>query len=238
METRAPAAVRGWELSDEDVVARVRAGETALFEVLMRRYNRRLYRAARAIVGADETEDVMQEAYVRAWAHLDQFAARARFSTWLTRIAVHEALARARRAGRFVDADDGAIEETMAPSPSSGPEHRTASRELAGLLEAAIERLPAPYRAVFVLRAVEEMSTSETAACLDIPEETVKTRLHRARRGLRDALARQLGGAVREAFDFGAARCDRLVDRVLARITTLDPKPPAVDRGREDGGDA
>ncbi|HLK09985.1 MAG TPA: RNA polymerase sigma factor [Candidatus Binatia bacterium] len=229
---------RARELSDEEIVGRVRAGETALFEVVMRRYNRRLYRTARAIVGPDEAEDVMQEAYVRAYAHLDQFAGHARFATWLTRIAVHEALSRARRAGRFADAQDGAIEEAMAPCTSSSPESRAASRELAGILEAAIEALPVPYRAVFVMRAIEDMSTSETAACLAIPEETVKTRLHRARRLLREALARQVDGVVREAFDFGLTRCDRLVARVLARITILEPQPPAQCCGRRDGGDS
>jgi RNA polymerase sigma-70 factor (ECF subfamily) len=237
METLAARVVgRGRELTDEEIVARVRAGEKGLFEVIMRRYNRRLYRAARAIVGPDEAEDVIQEAYVRAYAHLDQFTGRARFSTWLTRIAVYEAFGRVRRAGRLADA--GAIEETMAPSPSGGPENRTARRELAGILERAIEALPVVYRTTFVMRVVEEMSTSETAVCLEIPEETVKTRLHRARRLLRDALARQVDGAVHEVFDFGLVRCDRLVARVLARIAALEPQPPAGCRGREDGGDA
>ena len=236
METlAATGAGRARELTDEEIVGRVRAGETALFEVIMRRYNRRLYRAARAIVGPDE-EDVMQETYVRAYAHLDQFAGHARFATWLTRIAVHEALGRARRAGRFADGADGAIEEAVNASPASSPERRTAARQLVGFLETAIEALPAPHRAVFVLRAVEELSTSETAACLGIPEETVKTRLYRARRLLQAALARQVDGAVREAFDFGLARCDRLVACVLARIIALEPKPPAACRGRQDGG--
>jgi RNA polymerase sigma-70 factor (ECF subfamily) len=237
METlAATGAGRAPELTDEEVVRRVRAGETALFEVIMRRYNRRLYRAARAIVGPDEAEDVMQETYVRAYAHLDQFAGHARFATWLTRIAVHEALGRARRAGRFTDDADGTIEDALNASPGSSPERRTATRQLVGFLETAIEALPTPYRAVFVLRAVEELSTSETAACLSIPEETVKTRLYRARRLLQAALARQVDGAVREAFDFGLARCDRVVARVLARLIALEPKPPATCRGRRDGG--
>ena len=218
MTTATLPAALGHQLSDEEVVARVRAGEVALFEVVMRRYNQRLYRAARAIVGADEAEDVMQEAYVRAYEHLDQFEGRARFSTWLTRIAVHEALARARRAGRFVDVGDGAIEETMSHAPSSSPERRVADHELAAVLETAIESLPAPYRAAFILRSVEDLSTSETAECLEIPEETVKTRLHRARALLRQQLTRQLGETVRETFTFGFARCDRVVARVLGRI--------------------
>ena len=222
-------------LSDEEVVARVRAGEVALFEVIMRRYNRRLYRAARAIVGHDEAEDVIQDAYVRAYEHLDQFEGRARFSTWLTRIAVHEALARARRAGRLREFDENEIEETMRPSPSSSPEKRVGDRELASVLETAIEALPAPYRAAFMLRDVEEMNTAETAECLGIPEETVKTRLHRARALLRQALTREVGAAVRESFEFGFARCDRLVTRVLARIQAC--KPPTADVGRNHRGD-
>src|SRR5581483_6096282 len=137
--------------------------------------------------------------------------------TWLTRIAVHEALGRARRAGRFADGADGAIEEAVNASPASSPERRTAARQLVGFLETAIEALPAPHRAVFVLRAVEELSTSETAACLGIPEETVKTRLYRARRLLQAALERQVA-------------C------VLARIIALEPKPSAACRGRQDGG--
>jgi len=221
-------------LSDEEVAARVQAGEVALFEVIMRRYNRRLYRAARAIVGRDEAEDVIQDAYVRAYTHLDQFAGRARFGTWLTRIAVHEAIARARRAGRFSELEEDEIEEKMSIPALSGPEKRVADRELAGVLESAIEALPAPYRAVFMLRDVEELSTAETAACLDLREETVKTRLHRARALLREGLEREIGAAVRESFDFGLARCDRLVARVVARIQTCPPP----DLGRKHGGEA
>ncbi len=218
-------------LSDEEIVARVRLGEAALFEIIMRRYNRRLYRVARAIVGHDEAEDVVQDAYVRAYEHLDQFKGRAQFSTWLTRIAVHEALARARRAGRFIDVPDNEIEETMSPSPSNSPEKRLADQELASAIEIAIEALPAPYRAVFMLRDVEEMNTAETAECLDIPKRVVKTRLHRARALLRQWLTREVGVAVRKSFTFGFARCDHMVARVLTRIKASTP--PAAHAGGE-----
>ena len=180
-------------VSDDEVVRRVRAGETGLFEVIMRRYNQRLYRVARAILRDDaEAEDVTQQTYVNAYRHLDQFASRAMFSTWLTKIAVHEALARARQRGRFdrqktVDGLDG---EAMGSVKSSGPdpERQTFAGELRALLESAIEALPEHYRAVFVMREVEGMSTAESAECLDITEETAKTRLHRARLLLRDTL--------------------------------------------------
>jgi RNA polymerase sigma-70 factor (ECF subfamily) len=210
-------------ISDEEVVRRVKAGETGLFEVVMRRYNQRLYRVARAILRDDgEAEDVTQQAYVNAYRHLDQFAGRATFSTWLTRIAVHEALARARRRGRFEDTQmaqdlDG---ETTSALKSSGPdpERQAFAGELRGLIEAAIDALPEHYRAVFVMRDVEGMSTAESAACLDITEDTAKTRLHRARMLLRETLHRRAGIQSAAAYSFEAPRCDRLVAAVLDQI--------------------
>jgi len=222
MDARAeivPARASG--LSDEEVVARVRRGETALFEVIMRRYNQRLYRAARAILRDDgEAEDVVQEAYVRAFTHLGQFAGRAAFATWLTRIAVHEALARARRRGLLRPlGDEGTEGDDMTAFRSAADvEKEAAGRELGRMLEAAIEALPDPFRAVFVLREIEEMSTAETAAVLELREETVKTRLHRARALLRRALYAGTREAAREVFQFGFARCDRVVAAVLERI--------------------
>ncbi len=209
------------ESSDAAVVARVRAGHPDAFEWLMRRHNQRLYRAVRAILGDPaETEDVLQEAYVRAFTHLDQFAGRAQFATWLTRIAVNEALHRRRRRERFTTLED--FVSTLA-SPTSGPEHGATDGELRRFLEAAIEELPVDFRTVFALREVEGLSTAETAACLDIPEDTVKTRLHRARRQLQLHLNRRLGASVREVFAFGAAHCDRLVAAVLQRIRAAVP---------------
>jgi RNA polymerase sigma-70 factor (ECF subfamily) len=204
------------DLSDDDIVDRVRGGCTDAFELLMRRHNQRLYRAVRAVLRDEaETEDVLQETYVRAFMHLDQFLGRARFATWLTRIAVHEALHRRQRRARFTDIDE--VAETLA-SPSPGPERGAADGELRQFLEAAIDRLSADFRTVFVLRDVEGLSTAETAESLEIPAETVKTRLHRARRQLQQHLDRRVGESVREVFAFGFVRCDRLVGAVMERI--------------------
>jgi RNA polymerase sigma-70 factor (ECF subfamily) len=221
-------------LSDAEVVARVLAGDTELFEVLMRRHNQRVFRAARAIVRDDaEAEDVMQEAYARAYSQLAQFEGRAQWSTWVTRIAVNEALGRVRRGGRFVNTDlDGEQEakvdrsddawrganEAAAPFPV-GPEDQAAARELGGFLERALDSLPDIYRSVFVLREVEEMSTAEAAATLDISEELVKVRLHRARAALRQRLDERVGSALRGVYDFHLTRCDRVVAAVMARIS-------------------
>jgi len=203
-------------LTDEEIVERTRAGEIALFELLMRRYNQRLYRLARAVVrDATEAEDVVQETFVRAFEHLDQFAGRARFATWLTRIAVHEASARLRRRGRYMDIEDSM--PTLA-SGTAGPEQRTADRELGHAIEAAVDALPEVFGAVFMLRDVEGLSTAETAACLGINAETVKTRLHRARTLLRNHITARIGVAARDAFRFDGARCDRMVATVMARI--------------------
>src|SRR6184192_3235684 len=203
-------------LTDEEIVERISGGETALFELLMRRYNQRLYRVTRTIVKDEgEAEDVTQDAYVRAFEHLDQFAGRARFSTWLTRIAVHEASARLHRRGRLID-----IEESMPTLASSaaGPEQRAADHELGQAIEEAVDALPEVYGSVFMLREGEGLSTAETAACLEINEETVKTRLHRGRILLRNHIAARVGAAVRETFTFAGARCDRTVAAVMARI--------------------
>jgi RNA polymerase sigma-70 factor (ECF subfamily) len=216
-------------LTDEEVVARVVAGEVALFEVLMRRHNQRLYRVARAIVRDDaEAEDVMQEAYVRAFAELERFEGRAQWSTWVTRIAVNEALARIRRRGRFVDTDVKHLEESgmdhpspSRPSPPRGPEDQTSARELGVFLERAVDALPDIYRTVFVLREVQELSTAETADSLGISEELVKVRLHRARGELRRALDATLGAATPEVYGFHLSRCDRVVNAVMARIAVL-----------------
>ena len=213
-------------MSDEELVRRIRGGDTALFEVLMRRYNTRLYRVARAILRDDaEAEDVMQQAYVNAYMQLEQFADRAKFATWLTKIAVYEALARTRRAKRetTVKADEGAEGTFMdrLPSPDRTPEAAAYGRELGGLLESAVGALPESFRSVFMLRDVEGMSTSETAESLGINEDTVKTRLFRARAQLRRLLTAQIGAEAPAAFQFPATRCDRVVRHVMERIAVL-----------------
>jgi RNA polymerase sigma-70 factor (ECF subfamily) len=208
-------------LSDEDVVRRVRAGETALFEILMRRHNQRLYRASRAIVRDEaEAEDVMQQAYVNAFAHLDQFQDRASFATWLTRIAVHEALARTRRRGRYaeMDAMDESDEARGDRDGTPDPERQAYCAEVRHALEAALDALPVIYSSVFVLRDVEGLTTQEAAECLSVTAEVVKTRLHRARALLREELFERAGLSARDAFPFLVPRCDRVVAAVLRRV--------------------
>jgi RNA polymerase sigma-70 factor (ECF subfamily) len=225
MQVDAPAEPSP-EASDEEVVARVRAGDTARFEILMRRYNQRLFRAARSIIKSDaEAEDVIQEAYVQAYAHLHEFEGRARFSTWLTKIAVHEALARVRQQSKFGSIPDGDGEHMEEPEGrSADPEQAASASELAHAVEHAIDLLPETFRTVFMLRAVEELSVAETAECLGIPEETVKTRLHRARAQLQKQIEARTESAVRQAHRFLFERCDRLVVAVLRRIGA--PPPP------------
>jgi RNA polymerase sigma-70 factor, ECF subfamily len=212
-------------LSDEEVVERVLAGDTAVYEVVMRRYNTRLYRVARAILKNDsEAEDVMQDAYVKAFQHLGQFAGRAKFSTWLTRIAVHEALARAHKARLFEDWDDmneNKQNEIGGTPLKSNPESETASVEMSKILEHAIENLPEGYRAVVMMRDVEEMTTAETAECLSLSEENVKVRLHRAHGMLRKELYVNARISAANAFPFHAPRCDRVVTNVFAILAAL-----------------
>lgn len=223
METAAilqKAKAEGW--TDEEIVDRIRAGDTALYELIMRRYNQRLCRVARAILRDDnEAEDVMQDAYVRAYQHLDQFAARAPFSAWLTRICVHEALARKRfrnRLEQIIDeGTDGEIPMPLAEL-SLDPEQTASRAELGRLLEEAVLTLPEQFRTVLMLRDVEELSTAETADALDISEENVKVRLHRGRAMLRRWLMSRVGGNAHEAFPFMGERCDRVVKNVLVRL--------------------
>jgi RNA polymerase sigma-70 factor, ECF subfamily len=209
------------ELTDEQVVTQVIGGQTALFEVLMRRYNERVYRVARAIVRDDEeAEDVMQQAYVNAYAHLRQFNGKARFSTWLTKIAINESLARVRRRGKYEPYDDESsnVEPFMVQDSYRDPERQVLTSELRALLEWAIDGLPNGAREVFVLREVEGLSTAETASVLDVSDDVVKTRLSRARSALRRVLEERIGTAAPDAFRFYRPRCDRVVERVMGVI--------------------
>ena len=224
--------MRSEACSDEEIVERVKRGDTALYEIIMRRYNQRLYRVARAILRDDaEAEDVMQDAYVRAYQHLHQFAGRAQFSTWLTRIAVHEALSRLRRRNRNQQLDDtgqdGEISMNMVET-SPDPEQSASRAELSHLLEEALLDLPEPYRTVVMLRDVEGMSTAETAATLDLTEDNVKVRLHRGRAMARGWIVERVGAQAKNAFPFMGARCDRVVEKVLTRLGELASNPPSV----------
>ena len=207
--------------TDEEIVVRVVAGETELYEIIMRRYNQRLYRVARAILRNDaEAEDVMQDTYVRAYEHLAQFAARSRFAAWLTKIAVHEALGRVRDRNRLqeLEAMDPKEAEAILVSVGDSPEQQASNIEMEHLLEDAILSLPAGYRTVLMMRDIEEMSTTETAVALDLTEDNVKVRLHRGRAMLRKELYARAAGSCTRAFSFMGARCDRVVRNVLRRI--------------------
>ena len=220
--------LREWSpLSDEEVVARVLAGETALYEVLMRRYNQRIYRAIRAILKDEsEVEEVMQQSYVAAYSHLGQFTSSAKFSTWLTRIAINEELARRRRAARLTAIEDVARLENapMAePDAAENPEERASRRELAGILEHAIDELPEMYRSALMLREIEGMNTAEAATVLSITEDALKMRLHRAKQLVRESVHDRIQSHAFETFPFYAPRCDRVVAAVLEIIGNLKP---------------
>jgi RNA polymerase sigma-70 factor, ECF subfamily len=210
-------------IPDLELVGRIRAGESQLYELLMRRYNQRLYRTVRSVVTDDlEAEDVLQEAWVRAYEHLDQFSGRAQFATWVTRIAFYEALARNRKNKRWAPLEDQAGEIMPEAVPRltnvATPETQAIQSQLDQLLQNAIDALPDTYRSVFMLRDVELLSTTETAECLGLSEEAVKTRLHRARALLRRELQARMGPSLTVAHSFLGARCDRIVELVLKRI--------------------
>jgi RNA polymerase sigma-70 factor (ECF subfamily) len=219
--TEKPPAAPDALLADEILVDRARRKEALAFELLMRRHNQRVYRVVRSVLRSPaEIEDVMQQAYVSAFTHLDQFTGAARWSTWLCRIALNEALARLRQQGRFVSIDSMA-QDAMAISgktQDTDPERMAADREFTRLVAADIDRLPDIYRTVLIMREVEGMSTADTAAVLDVEEDVVKTRLLRARAALRGTFEKRIGEQIGEVFSFGNERCDRLVVAVLARI--------------------
>jgi RNA polymerase sigma-70 factor (ECF subfamily) len=210
-------------LSDVEVVRRVQAGEQALFEVLLRRHDRRVYRTVRAILrDEDEVEDAMQQAWIQVYLHLGEFQGNSAFSTWLVRIAANEALQRLRKRGPLAPV---AITEDQEDTMSSGqdPEQRAAAREAIELLERAVDALPPHHRLVFMLREVEGLSTADTAAALGIAEDAAKVRLHRAKAALRRSLEETVEGAAEDAFPFHAPRCNRIVERVMEAIAKLGP---------------
>jgi RNA polymerase sigma-70 factor, ECF subfamily len=197
----------------------------------MQRHNRRLYRVARGVTGDDiEAEDVVQESYLRAFTHLNTFRGEARLSTWLTRIVLNEALGRMRRRREILDLhaldriEDGQAQILMFPQPSApqDPEAEAGRAQLRRMVEQALDDLPEAFRSVFVMREIEEMSTEETASHLGIRPETVKTRLHRARRLLQKALHAQFVATLKDAFPFDGLRCNRVTDRVMQRLE-LEP---------------
>ncbi len=203
-------------LTDESVVALVRGGERDRFEILMRRYNQRVYRAVRGIVRDEaEAEDVMQQAYFRAYLSLGSLIDATRVAPWLVKIAINEAFDRVRRRRRLGEEQ---LEEENEMSGVRDPEMDAGQHELASMLEDAVGELREIYRVVFVLREVEGLSTDEVAEALGVSEQVVKTRLHRARELLRHALLARHGRAAADVFRFEAPRCDRVVAAVLERI--------------------
>ena len=236
----AVAAARLEGADDAELVALTRQGNAAAFHAIMDRNNRRLFRVARSVLKDEvEAEDAVQEAYLRAFANLRGFEGTAALSTWLTRITLNEALGRLRRRRSMVDLDkivesaaggDEAatrvIPFPLAQPATSDPEHVAAQAEIRRLLERAIDELPDTFRMAFVLRFVEQMSVEETAACLGVPEETVKTRVHRAKRRLRQALGERLASTLADTFPFAGARCARISESVLRRLGIEAPPPP------------
>jgi len=238
---RIPAAKTPDLSTDAELAERAAQGDTLAFQHIMRRHNRLLFRTGRSILrNDDETQDALQEAYLRAWRALGSFRSEARLSTWLVRIVVNEALGRLRRRGsaQIIPLDAGAdapesadvLEETaLQADPDEQPERQAMRSEVRHLIEARIDALPETFRTVFVLRAVEDLSIEEVATALGIPEATVRTRFFRARGLLREALSRELDLAIGDAFSFAGARCDDIVARVTAAIAAIaaerDPPP-------------
>jgi RNA polymerase sigma-70 factor, ECF subfamily len=219
-------------IGETDLLRLARQNDGRAFRIIVRRNNRRLYRVARAVLGDDgEAEDAVQEAYLRAFTHLAEFRGDASLSTWLTRITVNEALDRLRRravSGGFPAFDEGGHDADEAevvsfPSAITDPERVLAQREILHLLERAIDDLPQAFRMVFVTRVVEEMSVEEAGAVLGLPEQTVRTRLHRARRLLRQAIKAEIGAAVTKVFPFAGPRCTRITSQVLDRLEPASP---------------
>ncbi len=210
---------------DGAIVERIRAGETVLYEVLIRRYNQRLYRVARAFLHDDSgIEDVMQEAYLKAFTGLSRFQGRARFSTWLTRILINCAVAYVRSRSRRAEVTlDSAVENGIAVGGHSTFEtegEQTVAREQIGkLIDQAIDSLPVAYRVVFVLRELEHMTVADTAACLGISSTNAKVRLHRAKKLLRDSLRSRIPEIV--PYRYLGERCDRMTARVMNKIESI-----------------
>jgi RNA polymerase sigma-70 factor (ECF subfamily) len=226
-------------LDDPGLVEQVQRGNTNAFAALMRRYNRRLYRTARAILmDAAAAEDALQEGYVAAYRHIGEFRGDAQIATWLTRIVVNQALQALRKVRReqvvvlfddryaeHAEDPDNATAAAAASTRFAGPEKAMLRSEMRRLIERKIDELPEGYRTVFMLREVEDMSVDETAAALRIPAATVRSRLFRAKARLREALAQEMDIATQDVFGFDGERCDRIVRTVLARLDDASPHP-------------
>jgi len=215
---------------DAELVRRARARDSAAFRTIMERHNRRLYRIARSILRNDsEAEDAVQEAYVNALTHLGGFRGDSSLATWLSRITMNEALGRLRRKRSAMDLETFEAQRTEAQIikfpqtvTSDDPERTMAQREILRLVERATDNLPEIFRIVFMTRVIEGMSTEDTAKLLGLRPDTVKTRLHRARRLVRDELDKQIGPVLMDAFPFAGRRCERMTNAVLRRLTIFE----------------
>ena len=215
-------------LSDSSLVQQAISGNDKAFEILMRRNNRALYRAARSILQNDaEAEDAVQEGYLKAYQSLAQFHGEAKLTTWLTRIVINEALEKMRKRNKeagtvslenVLDLEKHLSNANDGKTRPEGPEAAAMRAQTRRLLEHKIDQLPAAFRTVFVLRALEEMSVEETASCVGITEATVRTRFFRAKSILRESLAGEIDALFEDAFAFAGDRCDRIVSTVLERI--------------------
>ena len=214
--------------SDEELIRRVLRKDEAAARALMQRYNRRLYRVARGVVRDDgEAEDILQEAYLRAFSALSDFRGESSLSTWLTRIVLNEAFQRLRRRTDMPLSDTGEDRQGQhgaevipfhAFQSIIDPERAMAQQQLCRLVERAIDALPCDFRVVLIARVIEGMSVEETAAAFDLQPETVKTRLHRARRLLKEALAEHIGPHFGDLFPFAGQRCDRITNAVIEQL--------------------
>ena len=203
-------------ISDESIIEQILKGNTDAFEIIMRRYNQRLYRIARSIlINNDAAEDAVQQAYIAAYFKLDNYIPSGSFGAWLTRITINEALMIKRKPdNRFAETKDIIDDEKIA-STQSDPMSVQTNKELGGLIVAAVDKLPEEFRHVFILRAIQQLSTRETAESLNINETTVKTRLHRARNMMQQTLNQHIEKAGLHVHEFAGQRCDNMVKAVL-----------------------
>jgi RNA polymerase sigma-70 factor (ECF subfamily) len=212
--TLTAAAIR--ELTDREIVARVLGGERADFEVLVRRHNQRLFRAARAVMRSDdEAEDVLQQTWLEVYRHLAQFRGDAAFPTWATRIAVNAAIALKNKRPVIAEVQDSA--------GGASPHDALERVQLGKLLQTCLDQLPQGNREVIVLRDVLELDTAETATCLGLTEEAVRVRLHRARAAVAASLVEQMTEEARDLYSFDGARCDRITETIMRNVMTAIP---------------
>jgi len=211
-------------MKEEEIIEQVKNGNKELYELLMRKYNQKLYRIARAIVKDDsDAEDILQDTYLKAYEKLSQFENRSRFSTWIIRILINNAnstLNKRKRFDKSVLAEDLVQNKTEDSSPQT-PEFQMSNNELKKILEQAIDSLPESLRGVYIMREVEGLSVAETSDCLNISQENVKTRLHRAKAILKDELYKKSKGDI-DVFRFGNERCDKVVLSVMVQLGKLN----------------